>query len=119
MKKTTPLILLFKQFIKDTETGKRLKKNGEKIKPGSVSNYTYVLLNLVRFSTDTNFELRICDIARLGKKELLSEKNYWKKFYRNFTQYLYKNGCHDNYVGANVKVIRVFFNYLKNEKDFA
>ena len=26
MKKTTPVIPLFKQFIKDTENGKRLKK---------------------------------------------------------------------------------------------
>ncbi|WP_300564697.1 tyrosine-type recombinase/integrase [Flavobacterium sp.] len=31
---------------------------------------------------------------------------------------MYKKGCHDNYVGANIKVIRVFFNYLKNDKDF-
>lgn len=118
MKKPIPLIPLFRQFIKDTQSGKRLKKNGEKIKAGSVDNYTYTLLNLTRFSTSMNFELRICDASRLSKKELLSEKNYWKKFYHSFTQYLYKNGCHDNYVGANVKVIRVFMNYLKNDKDF-
>jgi len=30
---------------------------------------------------------------------------------------MYKKGCFDNYVGANIKVIRVFFNYLKEEKD--
>lgn len=119
MKKPQPLIPLFKQFIKDTETGKRLKKNGEKIKPGSVQNYHYVLQNLVRFSADANFELRICDASRLDKRELKSEKAYWKKFYLKFTEYLYKNGCHDNYTGANIKVVRVFFNYLRNDRDFA
>ncbi|RTY85984.1 tyrosine-type recombinase/integrase [Flavobacterium sp. GT3R68] len=117
MKKTTPIIPLFKQFIKETETGKRLKKNGEKIKPGSIQNYYYVLNNLIQFSSDTKFELRICDASKLNTRELQSEKTYWKKFYQKFTEFLYKKGCHDNYVGANIKVIRVFFNYLKNDKD--
>ncbi|MFH6988810.1 tyrosine-type recombinase/integrase [Flavobacterium collinsii] len=117
MKKTSPLIPLFKQFIKETETGKRLKKNGERIKSGSIDNYKYVLQNLIQFSNETKFELRICDASKLDKRELTSEKSYWKKFYQKFTDFLYKKGCHDNYVGANIKVIRVFFNYLKNDKD--
>ena len=118
MKKLSPLVPLFNQFIKDTETGKRLKKNGERIKPQSIQNYHYVLQNLVQFSTEMKFELRICDAARLTKQELLTEKNYWKKFYQKFTGFLYKKGCYDNYVGNNIKTIRVFFNYLKNDKDF-
>lgn len=108
MKKSTLVIPLFKQMIRETETGKRLKKNGERIKPSSIQNYTYVLQNLVQFSSDTNFELRICDASKLDKRELQSEKVYWKKFYQKFTEFLYKKGCHDNYVGANIKVIRVF-----------
>ncbi len=118
MKKSTPIIPLFKRFIKDTETGKRLKKNGEKIKAGSIDNYKYVLNNLTKFSIETGFELRICDTSKLNKREHTSEKNYWKKFYKNFTAYLYKNGCYDNYVGNNIKIIRTFFNYLKNDIDF-
>lgn len=112
-----PLTPLFKQFIKETETGKRLKKNGERIKPQSIQNYYYVLQNLIQFSEDAKFELRICDVSKFNKRELLSEKNYWKKFYQKFTDFLYKKGCYDNYVGTNIKVIRVFFNYLKNDKD--
>lgn len=118
MKKLSPIIPLFKQFIKDTETGKRLKKNGERIKPQSIQNYHYVLQNLIQFSTVTGFELRICDASKLNKRELLTEKNYWKKFYQKFTEFLYKKGCYDNYVGTNIKTIRVFFNWLKNDKDF-
>lgn len=118
MKKTLPFLPLFKQFVRDCETGKRLKKNGEKIKKTTVDNYKYVLNNLEIFQDDTGFELRICDTGRLTKRELASEKNYWKKFYKKFTEHLYKKGCFDNYVGANIKVIRTFFNYLKYEKDF-
>ncbi len=104
MKKTSLIVPLFKQFIKETETGKRLKKNGERIKAGSIDNYGYVLNNLIQFSSDTKFELRICDASKLNTRELQSEKSYWKKFYQKFTEFLYKKGCHDNYVGANIKV---------------
>mgnify|MGYP006199645129 FL=1 len=117
MKTTQALIPLFKQFIKESENGKRLKKNGERITKGSIDNYRYVLQNLIQFSSDTNFELSVCNIRKLTQKELVSEKNYWKKFYKNFTEFMYKKGCFDNYVGANIKVIRVFFNYLQSEKD--
>jgi len=118
MKKQVPLIPLFRQFIKDTETGKRLKKNGERIKPQSIQNYYSVVNNLIQFSAAAKSELRICDASKLDKREFKIEKNYWKKFYQNFTDFLYKKGCYDNYVGTNVKTLRVFFNYLKNEKDF-
>lgn len=118
MKKQASLIPLFKKFIRDTETGKRLKKNGERIKKDTIQNYNYVLNNLIGFSTQTKFELRICDASKLTKRELTSEKNYWKKFYKKFTEYLYNNGCHDNYVGTNIKIFRTFFNYLKYDKDF-
>lgn len=118
MKKTTPFIPLFKQFIRDTETGKRLKKNGEKITQGTINNYYYVLQNLIEFAAKTNFDLRICDASKLNTREITSEKNYWKKFYKKFTEFLYKKGCYDNYVGANMKQIRTCFNYLKHDKDF-
>lgn len=119
MKTAQPLARQFQTFIRDSETGKRLKKNGERIKQASVNNYKYVYRNLIEFEEATGFELRICDASRLTKREYLTEKNYWKKFYKKFTDYLYKKGCYDNYVGQNVKVIRTFFNYLKNDKDFA
>jgi integrase len=117
MKKTQPLLPLFKQFIKDSETGKRLKKNGEHITKNSIANYTFVYKNLAQFSEETKFELRVCNMLKLTARELQTEKNYWKKFYKNFTEFMYKKGCYDNYVGANIKVIRVLFNYIKNEKD--
>jgi integrase len=117
MKKKIELLPLFRNFIRDTESGKRLKKNGGRIRPNTIENYRYALNNLIKFSTQANFDLRICDASKLSKKDFTSEKNYWRKFYQKFTDYLYKNGCHDNYVGANIKIIRTFFGYLKNDKD--
>lgn len=117
MKQTTPLLPLFQKFIKDTETGKRLKKNGTRINTNSIQNYKSVRLNLERFIDKEQFDWRISDASKLNKRELASEKNYWKKFYFAFTEYLYSNGCHDNYVGTNVKILKTFFNYLKYEKD--
>lgn len=117
MKKSRPIIPLFKQFLKESETGKRLKKNGERLRPQSIKNYSIVLKNIMDFCSETSFELRICDASRLNRRELLTEKNYWKKFYQKFINFMYKRGCHDNYVGVNIKIIRVFFNYLKNDKD--
>ena len=87
MKKTLLLVPLFKQFIRDSESGKRLKKNGERITAGSIVNYKYVLQNLIQFSTETDFELRVCSILRLTARELKSEKPYWKKFYKGFRWY--------------------------------
>ncbi|SRX52249.1 tyrosine-type recombinase/integrase [Aequorivita sp. CIP111184] len=113
MKKAEPLIPLFEKFIRDTEIGKRLKQNGELHKRDTIKNYKFVLRNLIVFNEKKDFVLRICDASRLTKREYLSEKNYWKKFYKKFTDFLYKKGCHDNYVGTNVKIIRTFFNYLK------
>ncbi|MDR6302306.1 tyrosine-type recombinase/integrase [Mesonia maritima] len=118
MKVKLAIIPLFEQFIKESKNGKRLKKNGEQISEGTIKNYTYVLNNLRLFTNSTGIELRICDASRLNKRERLSEKNYWKKFYKKFTLFLYKKGCHDNYVGITIKQIRTFLNWLKYDKDF-
>jgi len=118
MRISKPILPLFKQFINDSESGKRLKKDGAKISKGTIDNYRYVYHNLVAFCADTNFDLRICEAHKLNQREFVAEKNYWKKFHRRFSAYLYKKGCYDNYVGANFKNFRTFINYLRNEKNF-
>jgi|SRR5690606_30057858 len=104
MKAYQSILPLFHQFIKDSKSGKRLKKNGEKISNGTIDNYRFVFNNLEKFCLETKFTLRICDANRLNQREKKSEKNYWKKFYKKFTEYLYSKGCYDNYVGANIKL---------------
>lgn len=49
-------------------------------------------------------------------RDMASEKNYWKNFYKEFTDYLYYDrNCFDNYVGGNIKLIRTFFTYLNRD----
>ena len=45
MQKKHDLVKLFIRFINDSKTGKRLKKNGERISKGTVDNYNNVLKN--------------------------------------------------------------------------
>ncbi|MGZ4082674.1 MAG: hypothetical protein ACXVOH_14445, partial [Bacteroidia bacterium] len=64
------------------------------------------------------YDLRIKEYEHLNTREKISEKNYWKKFYLNFCTYLFhEKNCHDNYVGANLKLLRSFFNYLADENN--
>jgi integrase len=52
----------------------------------------------------------------LNRRQAETERNYWKKFYTRFCDYLYSDcGHYDNYVGSVVKNIKVFFNYLNKE----
>lgn len=117
MVKELELIALFEQFIKDSYTGRRLGPNGQRIKPQTVENYRYVLKLLAEFTGSTGFQLKIKPINHLNKRELQVEKNYWRKFYRSFTEFLYREkGYFDNYVGSVIKNIRTFFGYLNREK---
>ena len=68
MKTTQALIPLFKQFIQESENGKRLKKNGERITKGSIDNYRYVLQNLIQFSSDTNLNCVFVILENSPKK---------------------------------------------------
>jgi site-specific recombinase XerD len=96
---------------------KRIQKNGKKIKEGTIKNYYYLNRLLVNFQTAKKFIIRIRDTSRLTKREIIAEKNYWKKFYKKFTDYLYTDlGHYDNYVGSNIKMLRTFFNYFNDEK---
>jgi integrase len=114
--KTLDFFSLFDTFIKYSENGKRLQKNGKKLRSGSVKNYFYLRKLLHEFSSQKKFELRIISSSKLAKREFTKEKNYWKKFYNRFTDYLYNDlGHFDNYVGNNMKMLRVFFNFLNDE----
>lgn len=108
---------LFKEFIEESRTGKRLRKNGERIKPGTINNYRYTLNNLLLYEEVSGSNLIVNDYSQLNQEQRLEEKRKWKNFYREFIEFLYQKGCYDNYVGANIKNIRTFFNYLNNDRD--
>ena len=114
------LVPLFEQFIKDSYKGKRLKSDGNRIRPQTVDNYVYVLRYIKEYELLYGINLRIKIIGSWNKRLLIAEKKYWKKFYLNFTNFLYINkDCFDNYVGTVIKTIRIFFNYLNRELSIA
>jgi integrase len=114
--KELPFFDLYDRFMNDSKRGRRLQPNGKNISAGTVANYGYTRKLLHEFCTAKHFELRIKPSRRLTQRELETEKNYWKKFYKRFTDYLYEDCGHfDNYVGQSVKNLRVFFNYLNKE----
>lgn len=116
IKKELELLTLFERFINDCKTGRRLQANGKLLSKGCIQNYEYCYKLLLQFSITKQFHLRIRPANKLNSRELIIEKNYWNRFYKKFTDYLYTNcGHYDNYVGANIKVIRVFFNYMQRD----
>ena len=112
------LVPLFEKFIAYSYKGKRLKPDGNRIKPQTVDNYVYVLRYLKEYQETYETVLRIKVIKSHNRRLLTTERNYWKKFYLQFTNFLYhRKNCYDNYVGTVIKVIRNFFSFLNRELD--
>ncbi len=109
-------IRMYDRFMRDSSSGRRLQPNGKRISKGTVINYGYTRLLLTRFVEDRKFQLRIIPLHQSGRRGAAAEARYWKKFYQQFTDYLYKDCGHfDNYVGQTIKNIRVFFGYLNKD----
>jgi integrase len=114
--KQYPILPLFSKMIADSKSGKRLQSNGKKLSAGTIVNYECVYKLLVNYQTFCKTEIRFLPFNKLTQRQLHTEKNYWAKFYKNFTQYLYQQCKHyDNYVGFVIKIIKVFFNYVNNK----
>ncbi|MEI8120342.1 MAG: tyrosine-type recombinase/integrase [Actinomycetes bacterium] len=112
MLKEHALLPLFQKFIASCHNGKRLNKNGNRIKLQSIVNYEYCYKLLESFSSDKKTYLILYEISGNNKREHNRLKRYWKDFYKTFTKYLYQErGCYDNYVGQTIKLIRTFFNW--------
>ena len=107
---------LFVGLIDDSKSGRRVKKDGNKIRPSTIEFYEVVYKELQVFVSKEAYNLRIRNVNRFTTRQMNAETRYWKRFYKRYSDYLYSQGCYDNYVGSHFKVIRTFFNYLKIEK---
>ncbi len=108
---------LLDDFIKDSSSGKRLKKNGTRLTYSTVKTYTYFKRIITLFAEQSSFELKLYITDNLTQAEKVRAANYWKKFYKSFTFFMYnKMGYYDNYVGNVIKTNRTFFNYLIEER---
>lgn len=110
------LLPLFKKFISESIHGKRLKKNGLRIKAQSIENYISCQKLLIDFSKQKNFPLFIYHVKGFNKREHAALKKYYSAFYKSFTRFMYVDkNCHDNYVGQTIKQIRTFFSWLNQD----
>ena len=108
---------LFETFIKETANGKRRKLNGERIKPQTFKSYASILKLLIEYESFCGKPLRIKTNIRNNLRTLMQERNYWKSFYRKFSDFLYyEKGYYDNFTGSVFKIIKSAFRYLKKEK---
>ncbi len=108
---------LLDDFINDSYSGRRTKKNGARIARGTIRNYENMKRVLLDFVDERDFEIRIYVYSNLTQREREKAKLYYQKFYRSFTNYMYnKNGYFDNYVGQIIKSLRTFFNYLRGDR---
>jgi integrase len=113
------VLKLYRQFVRDTSSGRRLNKNGNKISQGTIKNYRTSLKILQDFITIKEFDFKLYLVNKLTQKELEEVKKYWKKFYFEFTEFLYFDlNCYDNYVGTVIKILKSFFNYLIKELNY-
>ena len=111
---------LFEKFIKETENGKRRKLNGERIKQQTFKGYGPVLKLVLEYESFCGSALRIKTNIRNNARLLLQEHNYWKSFYRDFSDFLYKEkGFYDNFTGSVFKIIKSVFLFLKRDKCMA
>ena len=108
--------LLFEKFITATKKGKRRQPNGKRVSSGTSKNYDSLQKLLKKFCADKKILLRLKPVAKLNKRDLRIEKNYWKNFYLKFISYLGHDCNHfDNSIGLCIKSLRVFFNFLNND----
>lgn len=109
---------LFRLFMRASQNGRRLKKDGSRIRNSTIDTYIYTYKILEKFTEEKKFDLRFIIINKGRSREFEAAKKYWKKFYYEFTEYMYKDcDYYDNYVGSVIKSVRTFFNFVKEEKN--
>jgi hypothetical protein len=117
---TESFFKLFRLFMRTSQNGKRLKKDGSKIRTSTIDTYIYTYKVLEKFCAEKKFDLRFIIINKGRSREFEAAKKYWKKFYHEFTEYMYKDcDYYDNYVGSVIKSVRTFFNFVSEEKNIA
>ena len=84
------LIPAFKKFITASFTGRRLMPSGKRLRIGTVKQYQIVLKLITEFETEQTAPLRILLLYRSSLRELKHEKNYWERFVKKFSYFLYK-----------------------------
>ncbi len=122
MKKQAPQLFLsehLQKFIKSSLSGRRLTPSGKRITKGTICNYIHTHRLIEEFEIRYITKIRIQLLHRASLRTLQREKNYWKRFFKQFSDFLYKEKrYYDNTVSNVFKILKTFFNYLQQEKGY-
>ncbi len=113
------LVLEFRKFVENSETGKRLKKNGGFISKGTISQYKSVLHCLQQYELKQGKPLNILTGIQKNQVVWKREDAYWRKFEKKYTTFLKQSGAGANYMGHQMKIIKTFFAYLEKDCKFS
>lgn len=112
-----PLLPLFKGFIADSKSGRRLTASKKKISAGTIEQYQCVYKLLEAFELKYKNSIRIKLLKKQSLAALKREKRYWNSFYKDFSLFLYREKSYfDQYVSSVFKVLRTFFNHISKDK---
>jgi integrase len=101
--------------MRDSRNGYRVQMNGRRISENTLENYKAAYRYLQKLEANASESLSISSKLHMNRREVISEKKYWNRFYKSLKDVMYlKNACSDNYVGMVIKIFRTFFRYLEN-----
>lgn len=121
MKPVKQLALLpeFRKFITASASGRRLMVSGKKLRKGTLVQYRCAYQLVEEYETTLDEPLRIQLLNKASLQTFQREKNYWARFFKRFSHYLYHQKKYfDQYVNAVFKIIKTFFRYLTLEKGY-
>lgn len=104
-------------FIRAASTKKRIQSNGKYLTIRSIKNYLNLKRLIANFEVYTSEVIEIQSVKSKSGRSYKKEKNYWTRFQRNFSNYLFNTlGHFDNYVGTQYKLLRSLFRWLELER---
>lgn len=108
---------LMEDFINESYSGRRTKRNGARITVGTIKKYEFLRKLLFEYCNQNKTEFKIYIVSNLTQIEKENANGYYKEFYSSFTDFLYDEKKYfDNFVGVNIKCLRIFFNYLEQDR---
>ena len=110
------LLHLLQKFIRESKSGKRLTTGGQRISKGTIRTYHQLAKLLLKYE-DKHEPIVVTPFVGRNKRKFNSQKRYWKKFIKQFSDLMYDDLDHyDNYVGSQFKIIKTFFRWLRIEQ---
>ncbi len=103
-------------FVKDSQTGRRLKAGNRPISAPVIRQYLQFETNFHHFETHCAKQFIIQFLYSRSAQRWNREKKYWKSFLSTWIGYARQHkGWSDAYMDGQLRTLKAVFNYLANE----